>query len=112
MSDFPKYQYSKFIGQDQIVVRSDDKVEFENMVGYVKNFGVNPTQPSPTAPTAVPNVSVDQFEQNHTCPTHGVQMTQGWSKTKKDEQGNPLSYYFHKDEMGSMCFGKGFKARK
>ena len=110
MSDFPKYQYSKFIGQDQIVVRSDDKVEFENMVGYVKNFGSKPEQIE--SPTVIPNVSVDKFEKDHICPTHGVQMTQGWSKTKKDDQGNPVSYYFHKDVPGNMCFGKGYKEFK
>lgn len=42
--DFPKYQYSRFIGQDQIVIRSNDKAEFEGMLTYVNSFGSGKTK--------------------------------------------------------------------
>ena len=33
MSDFPKIQYSKFIGENQIVIRTDIEEEFESLTG-------------------------------------------------------------------------------
>ena len=39
MNNYPKFQYSRFIGQDQIVVRCEDKVEFETLKKYEKDVG-------------------------------------------------------------------------
>jgi len=38
------------------------------------------------------------------CEVHDVEMLQGISKT-----GN--NYWYHKNEAGDYCFGKGYKAR-
>ena len=38
MDNFPKLQYSKFIGQDQIVVRSNDQKEFLDNIAFVEDF--------------------------------------------------------------------------
>jgi len=36
MSEYPKYQYSEFIGEGQYVVRTDDSQEFAGMVKAVQ----------------------------------------------------------------------------
>ena len=99
--DFPKYQYSKFIGQNQIVVRTNLVEEFEEMVVYVDDF--KKIQP---APLTKPSVSVDDFYEKHICPTHGTQMRE---RTKVDGSG---TYWDHrqKNEAGvwQKCFGKGW----
>lgn len=102
MSDFPKYQYSRFIDQDQIVVRTDNKEEFIEMVDLAKNFGKSPADP---VKSVVPNVSVDEFEDNHVCPTHGTTMKERVSKTKG------TTYYDHREQQDGVwkrCFGKGW----
>lgn len=39
------------------------------------------------------------------CAEHGVEMTAGVSKTGTD-------YWYHKNEKGEMCFGKGYQDKK
>lgn len=44
------------------------------------------------------------------CSAHDepVTMFRGVSKTKLDANGNPKAYWWHKDDLGRMCFGAGF----
>lgn len=37
-------------------------------------------------------------------------MHKGASQTKKDEYGNPKTYWYHKNGAGQMCFGSGYKS--
>jgi hypothetical protein len=56
-------------------------------------------------------VSADDFYEKHICPTHKVQMKERISKTKVDEEGKPLIYWDHRQEVDGkweVCFGKGF----
>ena len=47
------------------------------------------------------------------CLAHGdkpVQMLRSKSKTKLGDDGQPLAYWWHKDETDQkMCFGKGYE---
>ena len=104
MINYPKFQYSKMLNGDQIVVRSEDKTEFEDLVKYVRSFyKVERTDPYKDVKT---NVSVDEFEDNHICPAHGVQMESRVSKNT----GKP--YWSHRSSEGALCFGKAYLPKK
>ena len=103
--DYPKYQYSKMLNGDQIVVRSEDKKEFEEMVEYAMEF--YKVQPSPVMETPPKiNVSVDDFDKSHICPAHGIQMVSRISKKTNEP------YWSHRSSEGELCFGKGYKPKK
>jgi len=117
---FPKYQYSQFDVHhtgDQMVVRSNDETEFKKMVDYVRGLKT-PQQPQPVKPTTPVvqpevRVSVDQFEQDHNCPTHGVPMKQRESKKRDVKTGKPIIYWDHRRQENGVwekCFGKGWKS--
>jgi len=113
MNNYPKFQYSRFIGEDQIVVRSEDKGEFEKLVEFVKGFGKEPVVTKGYASTGNPPVTADDFENKHICPEHNVQMKEGVSKTKFEQDGKtPKKYWSHVKKEGDKwiwCFGKGWK---
>ncbi len=46
--NFNKLQYSKFVGQDQFVVRSNNKVEFLDLVAFIDDFCSKTTTPKKT----------------------------------------------------------------
>jgi len=95
---FPKLQFSKFIGQDQVVVRSDDKTEFLDLVTFIEDFIKK--QPSTQQTVQKPTVS-QQVSKSNTkeCPIHpGVMMY------LKDGKFGP--YYSHGNKAEGYCNGK------
>lgn len=99
---FPTYQISKFHGTDrqlQSVFRTNSKEEYENQL---KEW-------SEVTPKKEVRVSVDEYQINHTCPVHGVPMNERESKTKTDNEGNPVKYFAHGTTVNGkfkLCFGK------
>lgn len=66
---FNKLQYSKFVGQDQFVVRSNDKTEFMELVAFIDDFVTK----LPKEKVATP---IKQ-EASKTCPKCGSVMIEG-----------------------------------
>lgn len=102
---FPKYQYSRFDSKEgQYVVRTNNIDEFRTMVKFVNDVvGSSPYN------KVKKQVSVDEFENDHICPVHGVEMTKRESKTKIDKDGNPVKYFAHGSTVNGkfqLCFGK------
>ena len=80
MDNFNKLQYSKFIGQDQIVVRSNDKTEFLDLIEFVDDFVTKMPKNDPVVPVGakkqVQAVVTTPKTQPDTkiCPIHTAKM--------------------------------------
>ena len=53
----------------------------------------------------------DKIENEKVCSAHDypIVMKQGQSKSKVDANGNPKTYWYHRDNAaGKICFGEGY----
>jgi len=99
LSQFPKYQWSYFVGSnrnEQYVIRSSDIDDFNTRIAEIKemvkdqvdaSWVQEPIKSGAVAPTQIPLQGM--------CPIHSVAMTTG-------KKGTP----YHKDAQGRFCFGK------
>jgi len=140
MSEINKLQWSKFIGPDrseQVVVRSDDKEEFQALIDFVRNTFAPSSAPQVKHNTygdeeaewanrvgAEPKVNVDELPLNPGAP--GYNKTNPYEETgdahictihhkQMKERTNRKTggvFYDHrmKDEAGNWlaCVGKGY----
>lgn len=90
------------MGGDQIVVRSDDFMEFLEAIEKAKEMGKMSDEDS--------HISADEYTDEHLCPVHKVKMKERdgykgapnyWDHRKKEMIGN--------EEVWVKCSGKGFK---
>lgn len=106
-NNYPKYQYSTFDkAGGQIVVRTDDKEDFGNLINFAKaQAKLNGSGPYVEAAKNNAAVTEEEFSKDHICPSHGVQMKERVSK----KTGKP--YFSHSKKEGEewlICFGKGW----
>ncbi len=96
MEAFPKLQFSKFIGQDQVVVRSDDKTEFLDLVTFIEDFVKKQPIIQQTVQKPVAGQQVSKSD-TKMCPIHDVEM--------KGREGKFGRFYSH-NINGTWCNGK------
>lgn len=99
---FNKFQWSGQYGGNMIVIRTNDKAEFDLLVTeYEKKVGEKTKPPMNTTEEKIRNFTKDVEASENLCPQHNVPMLKGFSKAKN----KPYSYH---DENGMRCFGKGY----
>lgn len=112
-----KLQWSKFIGPDrseQVVVRSDDPAEFEELKSYVETMFASSSKNDPRVhvedlPTYPEVNQTNPYEetpdQEHVCKTHHKQMKERINK----RTGGVFYDHRMKNEAGVwlMCNGDG-----
>lgn len=109
LKSYPKYQYSLFLKnsrEEQVVIRADNWEDFLDAKKNVdKIVGKREAESQPTPPPYVADAPapVQAPAQQGFCNTHNVPMAQAISK----KTGKP--YWYHKNEQGQMCFGRGFQ---
>jgi hypothetical protein len=93
MSNFPKFQYSEFTGgkQGQVVIRTDDKEEFETLMVYVK--GMKP-QPASTKPVE----GQEPLGVTDKCTECNGQRVE---RSGTSKQGKPWTAKFCQDDCGA-----------
>lgn len=102
MSDFPKYQYSLFVGtKGQVVVRTDDKEEFGKLVQEV-NYTYNAEHAQPRVVPA--NIVQPTTTPPSLCPTHNVLYDKSGIIKTGPRTGQPWAG--HKLPDGGMCWKK------
>lgn len=76
----------------------------------MKKAGAEKLAAPSAEPSSEPSFPSDE-EEAKVCSAHDepAAMYRGVSKSKVDAEGNPKVYWWHKNELGQMCFGSGYK---
>lgn len=108
LKEFPKFQYSHFIGQDQIVVRCDTIEEFEKAIQDVKDTHNKMFQSTNSKEEQNIDLSIEDTEESHFCKLHNKEMKLRYGEVWDHRSTLNKDFKYDKEGNWYWCQGHGW----